>query len=80
MAFTLAHGISTRSACAPIWCSSFCARKRPISCACKNAKARWKDAIRSFAGIGYGHWVARGQKGYNGVAILSRLPLEMRAI
>lgn len=29
-----------------------------------------------FANAGYGHWVARGQKGYNGVAILSRLPLE----
>ncbi len=29
-----------------------------------------------FAQAGYGHWVARGQKGYNGVAILSRLPLE----
>ena len=30
----------------------------------------------AFAAAGYGHWVARGQKGYNGVAILSRLPLE----
>ncbi|MBU3258586.1 exodeoxyribonuclease III [Roseovarius sp. PS-C2] len=29
-----------------------------------------------FAALGYGHMVARGQKGYNGVAILSRLPLE----
>jgi len=29
-----------------------------------------------FAGLGYRHLVARGQKGYNGVAILSRLPLE----
>ena len=29
-----------------------------------------------FAAAGYGHMVARGQKGYNGVAILSRLPLE----
>ncbi len=29
-----------------------------------------------FAQAGYGHWVARGQKGYNGVAILSRQPLE----
>ncbi|MDJ0995308.1 MAG: exodeoxyribonuclease III [Dinoroseobacter sp.] len=28
-----------------------------------------------FADLGYGHMVARGQKGYNGVAILSRLPL-----
>jgi exodeoxyribonuclease III len=29
-----------------------------------------------FAGLGYVHVVARGQKGYNGVAILSRVPLE----
>ena len=29
-----------------------------------------------FAALGYGHVVARGQKGYNGVAILSKLPLE----
>lgn len=29
-----------------------------------------------FRELGYSHMVARGQKGYNGVAILSRLPLE----
>jgi len=29
-----------------------------------------------FAAAGYPHMVARGQKGYNGVVILSRLPLE----
>ena len=29
-----------------------------------------------FAAIGYPHMVARGQKGYNGVAILSRLPIQ----
>jgi exodeoxyribonuclease-3 len=29
-----------------------------------------------FAAAGYPHMVARGQKGYNGVAILSRMPLE----
>jgi exodeoxyribonuclease-3 len=29
-----------------------------------------------FADAGYPHMVARGQKGYNGVAILSKLPLE----
>lgn len=31
------------------------------------------DAARA---LGYGHVVARGEKAYNGVAILSRLPLE----
>ncbi len=30
----------------------------------------------AFAALGYVHMVARGQKGYNGVAILSKLPLE----
>ncbi|WP_347835474.1 exodeoxyribonuclease III [uncultured Planktomarina sp.] len=30
----------------------------------------------SFADLGYPHMVARGQKGYNGVAILSKFPLE----
>jgi exodeoxyribonuclease-3 len=35
-----------------------------------------KIPFEVFAGLGYGHWVARGQKGYNGVAILSRVPIE----
>lgn len=33
------------------------------------------DLIPDFAALGYAHVVARGQKGYNGVAILSKLPL-----
>jgi exodeoxyribonuclease-3 len=35
-----------------------------------------KIPLDDFAALGYGHMVARGQKGYNGVAILSRHPLE----
>ncbi len=35
-----------------------------------------KIPLQDFAALGYGHMVARGQKGYNGVAILSRLPLQ----
>ncbi|MFV2002374.1 MAG: endonuclease/exonuclease/phosphatase family protein, partial [Paracoccaceae bacterium] len=31
---------------------------------------------QAFAEMGYGYMIARGQKGYNGVAILSRLPME----
>jgi exodeoxyribonuclease-3 len=31
--------------------------------------------LAAFRELGYGHLVARGQKGYNGVAILSRLPI-----
>ena len=30
----------------------------------------------AFAALGYRHMVARGEKGYNGVAILSKIPIE----
>ncbi|WP_112320563.1 exodeoxyribonuclease III [Oceanibium sediminis] len=35
-----------------------------------------KIPVEGFAEAGYPYMVARGQKGYNGVAILSRLPIE----
>ncbi|MEP1329168.1 MULTISPECIES: exodeoxyribonuclease III [Rhodobacterales] len=35
-----------------------------------------KIPMEGFAALGYSHMVARGQKGYNGVAILSRLPIK----
>ena len=35
-----------------------------------------KIPTEAFAALGYTHMIARGQKGYNGVAILSKLPLE----
>ncbi|MCB1336543.1 MAG: exodeoxyribonuclease III [Maritimibacter sp.] len=35
-----------------------------------------KMPLEAFAAAGYRHVVARGQKGYNGVAILSKLPIE----
>jgi exodeoxyribonuclease III len=35
-----------------------------------------KLPLEGFAALGYAHVVARGQKGYNGVAILSKLPLQ----
>ncbi|WP_101067544.1 exodeoxyribonuclease III [Roseovarius salinarum] len=35
-----------------------------------------KIPTEAFRDLGYGHMVARGEKGYNGVAILSRLPLQ----
>ncbi|MEL6701748.1 MAG: exodeoxyribonuclease III, partial [Pseudomonadota bacterium] len=35
-----------------------------------------KIPVEGFEALGYTHMVARGQKGYNGVAILSKLPLE----
>jgi exodeoxyribonuclease-3 len=35
-----------------------------------------KLPLEGFAALGWGHVVARGQKGYNGVAILSRVPIR----
>jgi exodeoxyribonuclease-3 len=35
-----------------------------------------KIPTEKFAELGYKHMIARGQKGYNGVAILSRLPIK----
>ncbi|WP_114286364.1 exodeoxyribonuclease III [Candidatus Halocynthiibacter alkanivorans] len=35
-----------------------------------------KIPTEAFHALGYTHMVARGQKGYNGVAILSRLPIK----
>ena len=35
-----------------------------------------KMPLEAFRALGYTHLVARGQKGYNGVAILSKLPIE----
>ena len=35
-----------------------------------------KIPVGLFQALGYEHMVARGQKGYNGVAILSKLPIE----
>ncbi|MDK3019924.1 exodeoxyribonuclease III [Pseudodonghicola flavimaris] len=35
-----------------------------------------KIPVEGFRALGYEHMIARGQKGYNGVAILSRLPIE----
>ena len=34
-----------------------------------------KIPTEGFAALGYTHMVARGQKGYNGVAILSKIPM-----
>ena len=39
---------------------------------CKSPVEKFPD----FANLGYPHMIARGEKGYNGVAILSRLPIQ----
>ena len=35
-----------------------------------------KIPLEGFRALGYTHMIGRGQKGYNGVAILSKLPIE----
>ena len=35
-----------------------------------------KIPVETFRSLGYSHFVARGEKGYNGVAILSKRPIE----
>jgi len=35
-----------------------------------------KIPLEQFQSLGYGHMVARGQKGYNGVAIFSKMPIS----
>ena len=35
-----------------------------------------KIPVEAFRALGYTHMIARGQKGYNGVAILSKLPIS----
>lgn len=35
-----------------------------------------KIPLENFQALGYNYMVARGQKGYNGVAVLSRIPIE----
>lgn len=35
-----------------------------------------KIPVETFEALGYSYMIARGQKGYNGVAILSRLPIQ----
>ena len=37
-----------------------------------------KIPLDMFSEIGFPHMVARGQKGYNGVAIISKFPLKER--
>ncbi len=35
-----------------------------------------KIPVEGFQALGYTHMIARGQKGYNGVAVISKLPIE----
>jgi exodeoxyribonuclease-3 len=57
--------------------ADFLKREAPdILCLQETKSPVGKIPFEVFAALGYGHAVARGQKGYNGVAILGRVPLE----
>lgn len=57
--------------------AGFLSREAPdILCLQETKSPVDKIPFEAFEAVGYRHHVARGQKGYNGVAILSRLPLE----
>lgn len=57
--------------------SGFLTREAPdILCLQETKSPVDKIPFEVFEAIGYRYRVARGQKGYNGVAILSRLPIE----
>lgn len=77
MSFTLATwNINSVRLRAPLVCQLLAEEAPDILCLqeCKSPV----DLIPTidFAALGYTHMIARGQKGYNGVAILSKLPIE----
>jgi len=55
----------------------FLAQEKPdILCLQECKSPVEKIPTQGFARLGYGHMIANGQKGYNGVAILSRIPIR----
>ena len=50
------------------------------SCACRRRNARTTSFRSSASRLGYEHIALNGQKGYHGVAMLSRLPFEAASI
>ena len=61
---------------APIVCQILAKRRPDVLCLQETKSPVDKIPFEAFAELGYGHMVARGEKGYNGVAILSRHQLE----
>ncbi|MCE8517431.1 exodeoxyribonuclease III [Ruegeria pomeroyi] len=77
MPFTLATwNINSVRLREPIVCKLLAEEGPDILCLQEIKSPVDKMPVESFAELGYRHVVAHGQKGYNGVAILSRLPIE----
>ena len=67
----------TRSGTARRRCCGCCARSSRTCSACQETKTPVEAfPLDGLGALGYGHVVVRGEKAYNGVAILSRLPVE----
>ncbi len=76
MPFTLATwNINSVRLRAPIVCKLLREEAPDVLCLQECKSPVDKIPLEAFAALGYSHMVARGQKGYNGVAILSRLPI-----
>ena len=77
MPFTLATwNINSVRLRAPIVCKLLKEEAPDVLCLQECKSPVEKIPAEMFANLGYTHMIARGQKGYNGVAILSKLPLE----
>ncbi|RKF12956.1 exodeoxyribonuclease III [Roseovarius spongiae] len=77
MSFTLATwNINSVRLRAPLVCRLLSEEAPDILCLQECKSPVDKIPVQDFTALGYTHMIARGQKGYNGVAILSKLPIE----
>ena len=77
MPFTLATwNINSVRLREPLVCKLLAEEGPDILCLQECKSPVEKIPVEAFQALGYSHMVARGQKGYNGVAILSKLPIE----
>lgn len=77
MSFTLATwNINSVRLREPIVCKLLAEEGPDVLCLQECKSPVDKIPLEAFNALGYTHMVAEGQKGYNGVAILSKLPLE----
>lgn len=77
MSFTLATwNINSVRLREPIVCKLLAEEAPDVLCLQECKSPVDKIPTADFAALGYEHMVARGQKGYNGVLILSKMPLE----
>lgn len=77
MSFTLATwNINSVRLREPIVCKLLAEQGPDVLCLQECKSPVDKIPTEAFHQLGYTHMVARGQKGYNGVAILSKLPIE----